>query len=111
MVEVLCKATCFSNLTSGTEAYLVRQVIPACSSTPYPDVGETKDKQGCHHLLPTPQPWDTRQTRVTSNLNTTSTLLATTLALHRSSRQPARGPLLEYLPRDRQRTRKIIRTR
>ena len=46
--------------------------------------GITKDGPGCHHLPPTPQPWGTRQTKVTSNLDTTSTLLVTTLALVRN---------------------------
>jgi hypothetical protein len=40
--------------------------------------------QGCHHLSPTPQPEDTRQTKVTSNIDTTSTLLVTTLAVARN---------------------------
>ena len=48
--------------------------------------GITKDGQGCHHLSPTPQPEDTRQTKVTSNIDTTSTLLATTLAVARNFR-------------------------
>ena len=43
--------------------------------------GITKDREGCHHLPPTPQPWDTRQTKVTCSLDTTSTLTVTTLAL------------------------------
>jgi hypothetical protein len=46
----------------------------------------TKDGQGCHHLPSIPQPWDTRQTRVTCSLDTTSTLTATTLALARNFR-------------------------
>jgi hypothetical protein len=44
----------------------------------------TKDGQVCHHLLHTPQPWDTRQMKVTCSLDTTSTLIATTLALARN---------------------------
>ena len=43
--------------------------------------GITKDGQGCHHLPPTPQPEDTRQMKVTSSLDTTSMLSATTLVL------------------------------
>ena len=31
--------------------------------------GITKDGQGWHHLSPTPQPWDMRQTKVTSNID------------------------------------------
>ena len=34
----------------------------------------------CHHLSPMPQPESTRQTKVASSLDTTSTLLTTTLA-------------------------------
>jgi hypothetical protein len=34
----------------------------------------TRDEQGYHHLPPTPQLWGTRQTRVTSSLDTTSML-------------------------------------
>ena len=48
--------------------------------------GITKDGHGCHHLPPTPQPWDTRQTKVTCSLDTTSTLTVTTLALARNFR-------------------------
>jgi hypothetical protein len=43
--------------------------------------GITRDGQDCHHLLPTPQPWEMKQTKVTSSLDTSSTLLVTTLAL------------------------------
>jgi hypothetical protein len=39
----------------------------------------TKGGQGCQP--PTPQLWDTRQTKVTCSLDTTSTLTVTTLAL------------------------------
>jgi hypothetical protein len=46
--------------------------------------GITKDGKGYHHLLPTPQPWNTRQTKVTCSLDTTSTLTATTLVLARN---------------------------
>ena len=46
--------------------------------------GITKDGQGYHHLPPTPQPEDTRQTKLTSNMDTTSTLLGTTLAVARN---------------------------
>ena len=46
--------------------------------------GIMKDGQGYHHLPPTPQPWDTRQTKVTCSLDTMSTLTTTTLALARS---------------------------
>jgi hypothetical protein len=45
--------------------------------------GITRDGQGCHHLPPTPQLWSMRQTKVTSSLNTTSTLLTITLAAYR----------------------------
>jgi hypothetical protein len=48
--------------------------------------GITKDRQGCHHLSPVPQPEDTRQTKVTFSLDTTSTLLVTTQALARNFR-------------------------
>jgi hypothetical protein len=48
--------------------------------------GITKDRQGYHHLPPTPQLWDTRQTKVTCSLDTMSTLTATTLALARNFR-------------------------
>jgi hypothetical protein len=51
----------------------------------------------CH--LP-PQPEDTRQTKVASNLDTTSTLLTTTLALI-TVICLYQGPLLEYPPRGR----------
>jgi hypothetical protein len=44
----------------------------------------TDSLQGCHHLLPTPKPWDTRQTKVMCRLDTMSTLTATTLALARN---------------------------
>ena len=43
--------------------------------------GITWDEQGYHHLPPTPQLWGTRQMKVTSSLDTRSTLLFTTLAL------------------------------
>jgi hypothetical protein len=46
--------------------------------------GITRDGQGGHHLSPTPQLWSTRQTKVTSSLDTTSTLLVTTLASARN---------------------------
>ena len=46
--------------------------------------GITKDVQGCHHLPRTPQPWDTRQMKVTCSLDTTSMLTVTTLALARN---------------------------
>ena len=46
--------------------------------------GITKDRQGYHHLPPTPQPENTRQTKVTSSLDNMSTLLVTTLALARN---------------------------
>jgi hypothetical protein len=46
--------------------------------------GITKDGQGCHHLPPTPQQWDMRQTKVTCSLDTTSTLTVTTLVLARN---------------------------
>ena len=36
--------------------------------------GITKYGHGYHHLPPTPQPWDMRQTKVTCSLDTTSTL-------------------------------------
>jgi hypothetical protein len=45
--------------------------------------GITKDRQGYHHLPPTPQPSNMRQMKVTCSLDTTSTLIATTLALTR----------------------------
>ena len=44
----------------------------------------TKDGHGYHNLLPTPQPEDTRQTKVAFSLDTTSTLSTTTLALARN---------------------------
>ena len=43
--------------------------------------GITKDGQGCHHLPPTPEPKDTRQTKITCSLDTTSTLTITSLTL------------------------------
>jgi hypothetical protein len=46
--------------------------------------GISKDEQGYHHLLPTRQPWDTRQMKVTCTLDTTSTLTVTTLVLARN---------------------------
>jgi hypothetical protein len=46
--------------------------------------GIMKDRQGYHHLPPTPQPWATRQTKVMCSLETTSMLTATTLALARN---------------------------
>jgi hypothetical protein len=46
--------------------------------------GVIKDGYGYHHLTPTPQPLDTRQTKVTCSLDTTSMLTATTLALVRN---------------------------
>jgi hypothetical protein len=48
--------------------------------------GITKDGQGYHHLPLTPQPWDTRQTKVTCSLDNTSTLTITTLALAKNFR-------------------------
>ena len=50
----------------------------------YLDVGITKDGQGYHHLLPTPQPWGMRQMKVTYSLDTTPILLVTVLALARN---------------------------
>ena len=46
--------------------------------------GITKDGQDYHHLPPTPQPEDTRKTKVTFSLDTMSTLLVITLALARN---------------------------
>jgi hypothetical protein len=46
--------------------------------------GITKDRHGYHHLSPTSQLGDTRQTKVTCSLDTTSTLTITTLALARN---------------------------
>ena len=53
-----------------------------------PTCGITKDRQGYHHLPPTPQPWDMRQTKVTCSLDmdTMSMLTITTLALARNFR-------------------------
>ena len=34
----------FYLLTSGTEAYLICQAIPACSSMPYPNIGDYKGR-------------------------------------------------------------------
>ena len=48
--------------------------------------GIMKDGQGCHHLPPTPQPWDMRQMKVMCSLDTTSTLTSTNLALARNFR-------------------------
>ena len=48
--------------------------------------GITKDGQGCHHLPSTPQPWDMRRMKVTSSLDTMSTLTVTTLTLARNFR-------------------------
>ena len=45
--------------------------------------GITRDRQGYHHLPPTPQPWDMRQTKVSSSLDTMSTLSTITLAPYR----------------------------
>jgi hypothetical protein len=73
----------FYLLNLGTGLYLVCQAPPACSSTPYPDVGITRDGQGYHHLPPTPQPEGMRQIKVASSLDTTSMLSTTTLALRR----------------------------
>jgi hypothetical protein len=72
--------------TDGQGLCLVCQAITAYSSTSYPNVGITKDGQGCHHLLPTPKLWDMRQTKVMCRLDTMSTLTATTLALARNFR-------------------------
>ena len=49
--------------------------------------GITKDGQGCHHLSPTPQPWDTRQMKVMCSLDTKSMLSTTTLASARNIRR------------------------
>ena len=46
--------------------------------------GITRDGHGYHHLPPTPQPWGMRQMKVTSSLDTMSTLSITTLALYRN---------------------------
>jgi hypothetical protein len=46
--------------------------------------GITRDEQGYHHLPPTPQPWDTRQMKVASSLDTTSTLATITLVSARN---------------------------
>jgi hypothetical protein len=46
--------------------------------------GITKDGYGYHNLPPTPQSWGMRQMKVTSSLDTTSTLLVTILALARN---------------------------
>jgi hypothetical protein len=57
----------------------------------------TRDRQGCHHLPPTLQPWGTRQVKVASSLDTTSTLSTTTLALYGTGLSVSiRSPLLEY---------------
>jgi hypothetical protein len=63
-------------------AKYLQPIAPRCIRT----WGITKDGQGYHHLLPTPQPWDTRQTKVMCSLDTMSTLIATTLALTRKFR-------------------------
>jgi hypothetical protein len=60
--------------------------MPVYGSTPYPKLGIRKDGQSCHHLPPTPQPWDTRQTKVTYSLDTTSMLTSTTLVLAKNFR-------------------------
>ena len=52
----------------------------------YQTWGITRDRQGYHHLPPTPQQEDTRQTKVASSLDTTSTLSTTTLAFARNIR-------------------------
>ena len=68
-------------LTSGTGLLLICQEYPAISSTPNPHVGDYKDGQGCHHLPPTPTDrGEGMQTKVTSSLDTTSTLSITALA-------------------------------
>ena len=36
----------FYLLTSGTGSHLVYQVMPACSSTPYPNVGDYEGRTG-----------------------------------------------------------------
>jgi len=48
--------------------------------------GITKDRQGYHHPLPTLQPRGMKQMKVTSSLDTTSTLFVTTLANSRPKR-------------------------
>ena len=40
-------------LTSGTDTRLRTQTNPAIGSMSNPDVGITRDGQGCHHLPPT----------------------------------------------------------
>ena len=45
-----------------------------------------RDRQGYHHLPPTPQLESTRQTKVASSLDTASTLLTTTLAAAKNIR-------------------------
>jgi hypothetical protein len=73
----------FYLLTLSTSLYLVCQTPSACSSTPYPDVGITRDGQSHHHLPPTPQPKSTRQIKVASSLDTMYMLSTTTLVLCR----------------------------
>ena len=48
----------FYSLTSGNGYHLVCQTMPAYSSTMNPNMEETKDGQGYHHLPPTSHPWE-----------------------------------------------------
>ena len=70
----------FHLLTSGTWSARRYQHMALCHIRTW---GITRDGHSCHHLPSTLQPWDTRQTKVASSLDTTSTLSTTTLALYR----------------------------
>jgi hypothetical protein len=56
------------------------------------------DRQGYHHLPPTPQPWGTRQTKIASSLDTTSTLSTITIACMQRLSVSIRALLLEHAP-------------
>ena len=63
--------------------------------------GITRDRQGYHHLPPTPQSWGTRQMKIASSLDTTSTLSTITLACMEGLSVSIRALLLEYPPQGR----------
>ena len=67
--------------------HLVCQAISVYSSTPYLDVGNARDEQGCHHLSAYPSTHGTTQhMKVDPDLDTTSTKVTTTLASYRNIR-------------------------
>jgi hypothetical protein len=84
-------------LTLGTGDHLVSQAMLAFSSTPYPNVGDYKGQTGLSSPATYPSTVEYGQTKVAANLDTTSKLLATTLALGGVIRL-YQGPLLEHPP-------------